>query len=78
MFDIIARSAIVNTLTARSGLSCGTCPGNNDLVIPGQFGLHIIVSKRSECLILFDLSFYIVNFLMYILFSIKMAPWKEK
>lgn len=56
MYDINVRNFIWNTLTANPGLSCRTCPRNTAFLPFGQFGLHVLVSKHSRCLILFEIN----------------------
>lgn len=49
MYNIIACSFNINILAATSGLSWADCPSNRALQNSGQFGLQVLVTKKSRC-----------------------------
>lgn len=54
--DMIPRSFIINNRTASSGLSFGECSGNSVLLIFGQFGFHVMVTRKSACPIILEIA----------------------
>lgn len=54
--NIITRKFIINYLTAWSGLTCSSCSGNRALLISGQFVLQVLVPKKSEGPVLFEIA----------------------
>lgn len=55
-YDIIACSTIMNDIWARFGISYRNGPGTRTPLVSGQFGLHVMATKRSGCPVLFEIA----------------------